>query len=78
MCNHRNPGNPIGNVFSTDAQFSPAFAFSPRYTAAGVTGVIPENAIDAFDAVSLANTFGSQRYMNTSSRRMQFGLKLFF
>jgi len=78
VLNHRNPGNPIGNVFSTDAQFSPAFAFSPRYTAAGVTGVIPENAIDAFDAVSLANTFGSQRYMNTSSRRMQFGLKLFF
>ncbi len=39
---------------------------------------IPENAIDAFDAVSLANTFGSEKYMNTSSRRMQFGLKLFF
>jgi hypothetical protein len=78
VLNHRNPGNPIGNVFSTDAQFSPAFAFSPRYTAAGVTGVIPENALDAFDGVSLANTFGSQKYMNTSSRRMQFGLKLFF
>lgn len=78
LLNHRNPGNPIGNVFSTDAQFSPAFAFSPRYTAAGVTGVIPENAIDAFDAVSLGNTFGSRKYMNTSSRRMQFGLKLFF
>lgn len=78
LLNHRNPGNPIGNVFSTDAQFSSAFAFSPRYTAAGVTGVIPENAIDAFDGVTLANTFGSRKYMNTSSRRMQFGLKLFF
>jgi hypothetical protein len=78
VLNHPNPGNPIGNVFSTDAQYSPAFAFSPRFTAAGVTGVIPENAIDAFDAVSLANTFGSRKYMNTSSRRMQFGLKLFF
>ncbi len=78
VLNHRNPGNPIGNVFSTDAQFSPAFAFSPRFTAAGVTGVIPENAIDAFDPITLGNTFGSKRYMNTSSRRMQFGLKLFF
>ncbi len=78
LLNHRNPGNPIGNVFSTDAQFSPAFAFSPRFTAAGVTGVIPENAIDAFDAVSLANTFRSEKFMNTSSRRMQWGLKLFF
>jgi hypothetical protein len=80
LMNHPNPGNPIGNVFSTDAQFTPAFAFSPRYTAAGVTGVIPENAIDAFDPVSptLANTFRSEKYMNTSSRRVQFGLKLFF
>ncbi|MBI3484868.1 MAG: hypothetical protein HY012_06915 [Acidobacteria bacterium] len=80
VLNHPNPGNPIGNVFSTDAQFTPAFAFSPRNTAAGVTGVIPENAIDAFDPVSptLANTFGSKAFMNTSSRRMQLGLKLFF
>ncbi len=78
VLNHRNPGNPIGNVFSTDAQFSPPFAFSPRFTAAGVTGVIPENAIDAFDPISLTGTFGSKRFMNTSSRRMQFALKLFF
>jgi len=80
ILNHRNPGNPIGNVFSTDAQFSPAFAFSPRFSAAGVTGVIPENAIDSFDASSsaLTNTFGSRKFMNTSSRRMQFGLKFFF
>jgi hypothetical protein len=80
LLNHPNPGNPIGNVFATDAQFTPAFAFSPRFTAAGVTGVIPENAIDAIDPVSptLANTFRSEKYMNASSRRMQFGLKLFF
>jgi len=76
--NRRNPGNPIGNVFSTDAQASPAFAFSPRFTPAGITGVIPENSIDARDPITLSSTFRSERYMNTSSRRMQFGLKFFF
>jgi carboxypeptidase family protein/TonB-dependent receptor-like protein len=78
LLNHRNAGNPTGNVFTTDAQFTTSFAFSPRYTAAGATGVIPENAIDAFDPVLGGNTFGSRKYMNTSSRRIQFGLKLFF
>ncbi|MBI3663552.1 MAG: TonB-dependent receptor [Acidobacteria bacterium] len=78
LLNRRNPGNPIGNVFATDAQPSPAFAFSPRYTPAGVTGVIPENTIDARDPISGLGTFRSEKFMNASSRRMQFGLKFIF
>ncbi|HEV8383463.1 MAG TPA: TonB-dependent receptor [Candidatus Acidoferrales bacterium] len=78
VLNHANPGNPIGNVFTTDAQFSPAFAFSPRFTPAGVTGVIPENTIDAPSVFTTGGTFGTRRFMNFSSRRMQFALKLIF
>jgi hypothetical protein len=78
LLNHRNPGNPIGNVFTTDAQASPAFAFSPRRTPSGVTGVIPENTIDARDPITGLSTFLSKQFMNTSSRRMQFVLKFIF
>jgi hypothetical protein len=75
VLNRNNPGNALGNVFATDAQPSPGFAFSPRFTPAGVTGVIPENAIDATD-ITGRRTFLSTEFMNTSTRRMQFGLKL--
>jgi hypothetical protein len=77
LFNHPNPGNAIGNVFATDAQASPAFVFSPRASAASVTGVIPENALDARDINGQA-TFLSEGAMNTGSRRMQFGLKFIF
>jgi len=78
VLNHRNPGNAIGNAYATDAQPSPGFAFSPRFTPAGVTGVIPENSLDAQDLVTGQRTFLSTEFMNTSTRRMQFGLKLIF
>ena len=45
--NHPLYGYLLGNVFSSNAQPTPGFAFSPHATAAGVTGVTPENAIDA-------------------------------
>jgi hypothetical protein len=78
LFNTPNPGNSIGNVFATDAQPTPAFAFSPRVTAAGVTGVVPENTIDATDRITDEPNFLSRRFMNTSSRKMQFGLKFIF
>jgi hypothetical protein len=77
LFNRANPGNAIGNVYATDAQASPAFAFSGLSTAAGVTGVIPENAIDALDAFN-QRTFLSESRMNTGNRRMQFALKFIF
>ncbi|MCI0402996.1 MAG: TonB-dependent receptor [Acidobacteria bacterium] len=77
LFNRANPGNAIGNVYATDAQASPSFAFSPRSTAASVTGVIPENAIDAFD-LNGQPIFLSEGSMNTGNRRMQFGLKFIF
>ncbi|HKZ53225.1 MAG TPA: TonB-dependent receptor [Candidatus Acidoferrales bacterium] len=78
LFNHPNLGNPIGNVFAADAQPSPAFAFLPSTTPARVTGVIPENLISATDRVTLESTFLSRRFMNTSARRMQFGVKIIF
>jgi hypothetical protein len=78
LFNNANPGGPIGNVFTTNAQPSPAFAFLPSQTPARVTGVIPENLIGATDPTSGRRTFLSQRFMNTSSRHMQFGVKLIF
>jgi hypothetical protein len=77
LFNHPNPGNAIGNVFATDAQAAPAFAFAPRATAASVTGVQPENALDALDLFGTP-TFLSESSMNTGSRRMQFGIKFIF
>ncbi len=77
LFNHPSPGNAIGNVFATDAQPTPAFAFAPRATAASVTGVQPENALDALDLFGTP-TFLSEASMNTSSRRMQFGIKFIF
>ncbi|MGH9787078.1 MAG: TonB-dependent receptor domain-containing protein, partial [Candidatus Acidiferrales bacterium] len=77
LFNRANPGNAIGNVYATDAQASPSFAFSGLTTAAGVTGVIPENAIDALDAFGNRTFLGESR-MNTGNRRMQFGFKFIF
>jgi hypothetical protein len=80
--NHSNPGFPLGNVFATDAQPTPGFAFSPRASAAGVTGNIPENAIDASSSFTSSGKpvydFLSQRYMNTGNRRMQAGVHIIF
>jgi hypothetical protein len=82
LFNRANPGNLIGNVFTTDAQPVPAVAFSGlRSTPARVTGVIPENEIDAVDVDSAGNPVGlflSRKFMNTGSRRLQFGIKLIF
>ncbi|MGH9804949.1 MAG: TonB-dependent receptor domain-containing protein [Candidatus Acidiferrales bacterium] len=78
LFNTPNPGSAIGNVFATDAQPTPGFAFFPSKTPARVTGVIPENLLNASDPVSGAFTFLSRAFMNTSSRRMQFGVKFIF
>jgi hypothetical protein len=77
LFNRANPGNAIGNVYATDAQAAPSFAFGNTRTGAAVTGVIPENAIDALDALN-RRTFLSESTMNTGNRRMQFGLKFIF
>ena len=78
LFNTPNPGSAIGNVFATDAQPTPGFAFFPSKTPARVTGVIPENLLNASDPVSGERTFLSRAFMNTSSRRMQFGVKFIF
>lgn len=79
LLNHPNPGNPIGNVFTTSAQAVPAVAFLPvTATPARIIGTIPENTIDAQDQVTGQGQFLSRRYMNTSSRHFQFALKLQF
>jgi len=81
LFNTRNPGNAIGNVFSTDAQPVPGIAFAPvapTVTPARVIGVIPENMIDAVDAVSGDPLFLSRRFMNTSARKFQFAVKFLF
>jgi hypothetical protein len=74
----RNPGNPLGNVFTADAQAAPAYSYSPSITAARATGVIPENALDAFNFATNEGTFLSTSGMNTSTRRMQFALRFIF
>ena len=77
LFNHANPGNPIGNAFGVDAQPAPGYAFGTTQTAAAISGIIPENAIDATDIASKRN-FLSQKNMNASSRRMQFGIRFIF
>jgi hypothetical protein len=78
LFDRRNPGNPLGNVFTADAQASPAYSYSPSITAARATGVIPENALDAFNFATNEFTFLSTSGMNTSTRRMQFALRFIF
>jgi hypothetical protein len=76
--NHPNFGNPIGNAFAADAQPTPAFAFSATRTAAAISGIIPENALDASNIDGNKHTFLSKSTMNTSNRRMQFGIRFIF
>jgi len=75
--NHPNPANLLGNVYSSNAQPTPGYAFGANATAAGVTGVIPENAIDA---KTTGNTYDflSTSSMNTGTRTMQFGIHFSF
>ena len=75
--NHANPGFPLGNSYAVQAQQTFGYALSPRSSAAGVTGVIPENTIDAVNGAGTRD-FLSRQYMNTSARRMQFGIRLTF
>jgi hypothetical protein len=77
--NHPLYGNLLGNVFASNAQPTPGFAFSPSATAAAVTGAIPENAIDAkTTGINGVYDFLSKGYMNTGSRTMQFGIHFSF
>ncbi|MDE3180500.1 MAG: hypothetical protein KGM47_12670, partial [Acidobacteriota bacterium] len=75
--NRSNPGFLLGNAFASQAQPTPGFAFSPRATAAGITGVIPENALDALNALG-KHDFLTQSFMNTGNRTMQFGVHILF
>jgi len=80
--NRPNPGNLLGNVFTSDAQPVPAIAFlSGSTTPSRVTGVIPENALDAVDTSPSAtqrSLFLSRRFMNTGARRLQLGVRFIF
>jgi hypothetical protein len=88
LLNRPNAGVPIGNVFSANAQAVPALAFgtvlpSPfgglaAPTPARISGMVPENSLDAFDSNTLGPLFLSRRFMNTSSRHIQAGLKILF
>ena len=75
--NHPNFGYLLGNVFASNAQSTPGSAFSPQASAAGVTGGIPENAIDATTA-SGAYDFLSRGNMNTGNRTIQVGVHFTF
>jgi hypothetical protein len=81
LLNKANPGAAIGNVFSAAAQAVPALAFGGGIpsapTPSRVSGLIPENSLDAFDPAGGA-LFLSTSHMNTSSRRLQAALKLTF
>ena len=74
--NHANPGYLLGNVFASNAQPTPGYAFSPHASAAGVTGGIPENAIDG--STNGVYDFGSTSNINTGNRTMQFGIHFTF
>lgn len=81
VLNHPIYGYLLGNVFSSNAQPTPGFAFGPTATAAAVTGSIPENAIDGLALVGAATTahdFLSKGNMNTGNRTMQFGIHFTF
>ncbi|MGD0695009.1 MAG: TonB-dependent receptor [Terriglobia bacterium] len=80
VLNHPNPGYPIGNVFAARAEQTFGYAFSTRSTPAGVTGLTPENSIDAFTLTGGKSVYNflSTQYMNTSNRRMQFGIHFIF
>jgi hypothetical protein len=81
LLNSRNAGYALGNPFIVDTQAAPAIAFgttSPSVTPARATGLVPENSLDSFDFRSSQSAFLSRAFMNTSSRRLQAGLRLIF
>jgi hypothetical protein len=92
VLNAPNPGLPNGNIYSANIKAAPAVAFgsvlsvpgsafggsSPIVTPASVTGVIPENSLDAFAASTRQPLFLSRQFMNTSSRRFQAIVKIIF
>jgi hypothetical protein len=81
VLNSQNAGNSIGNPFIVDTEAAPALAFGtvlPAVTPARATGIIPENSLDAFDAATGQPLFLSRRFMSTSSRQLQAGVKLVF
>jgi hypothetical protein len=81
LTNTHNPGSPLGDAFSVATEAAPALVFTSGtapITPARVTGVIPENSLDAIDGATGASLFRTNRFMNTSSRRMQAALKLVF
>lgn len=81
VMNTRNPGSPIGDAFSVATQAAPALAYTTgtaAITPARVTGIIPENSLDAINPATGTSLFGTTRFMNTSSRRMQAAIKLVF
>lgn len=81
LLNSRNPGYPIGNPFLVETESATALAFgttSPAVTPARVTGIIPENSLDAVDPVTHQSLFLSRRFMNTSNRRLQTAVRFIF
>jgi hypothetical protein len=92
VLNSQNPGVPNGNAFSSATEAAPAVAFgsvalaagsafggpAPIVTPARVTGVIPENVLDAFSSATKQPLFLSTQFMNTSSRKLQVGLRIIF
>jgi hypothetical protein len=81
ILNSQNAGNAIGNPFIVDTEAAPALAFGtvlPEVTPARATGIIPENSLDAIDSETGRPLFLSRRFMNTSSRQLQAGIKLIF
>ena len=81
LANTHNLGSPIGDAYSTATQAAPALAFTSGtapITPARVTGVIPENSLDAIDMATGASLFRTSRFMNTSSRKVQAAVKLIF
>jgi hypothetical protein len=67
----------LGNVFASNAQPTPGFAFARGASAAGVTGAYPENALDA-TTVGGSYDFLSKGNMNTGNRTMQVGIHFTF
>lgn len=75
--NHPDFAYLLGNVFESNSQPTPGYAFSQHASVAGVTGAFPENAIDATSAGG-ARDFLSTGNMNTGNRTMQVGIHLTF
>jgi hypothetical protein len=76
--NRKNSGPFAGNPFiATDQQVSSTI-FGPHPTPASRSGLTPENAIDARLGFASGASFLTQKYLMTSSRRVQFALKLLF